>query len=119
MFVRKETFIEKIVAPLPITSICFLGFMFYIYVYVKKLAEPDLGVLSAGLILLGTLLIFRSRIRSIFSKKTSFSQTKKSILPTPDEVIERLQRQKDADARYFGYIIFILSAMYLLFLEVI
>lgn len=118
MNLRKETFIEKALSPIVIVIICFLGFMAYIYVYVKKLAEPDLNILISCVILLSGLLMFRSFIRKIYKTGRRFSINSKSLLPTPDAVIERQQKQKDADAKYFGTIIFILSVMYIVFIEV-
>ncbi len=119
IFVRKVTLIERLIAPLPVTALCFIGFMVYIYVYINNLAQPDLTVLTSILILLSALLIFRPRIRNIFSSNDGFTVNKTSVLPTPNEVIERRQKQIDEDARYFGYIIFVLSAMYLVFIEVV
>jgi|GEM_PF-5025237 len=119
MQIRQETLLEKIISPMPITCICFVGFMAYIYVYIKNLAQPDLNILMTIIIILSFLLVFRGRFRSIFTKGNVFRVSKRGILSTPNEIFERHQRQKDKDSQYFGSIIFILSAMYLLFLEVV
>jgi len=119
MQIRQETIFEKVISPLPITCVCFFGFMAYIYVYIQQLAQPDLSFIISLVIALSCLLMFRGRFRPLFCKGNIFRASKVAILSTPDETFERYQRQKDKDARYFGMIIFILSAMYLLFLEVV
>ena len=53
MLMRKETAVEKFIAPMPISLICFVGFMFFIFVYVKNLTQPDLNMLTLCIIFLG------------------------------------------------------------------
>ena len=118
MLTRKETLFEKIITPLPVTVMSFVGFIAYIFVYVKNLPRPDLTVMMSSVILLGCILIFRYRLRRFFIKEKKFSPTKKGMLPTPDEVMEIRQKNIDEDSKYFGMIIFVLSTMYLAFIEV-
>ena len=106
-----ETVTEKIISPFLITVISFCGFMFYIYCYVKGIDSAYLTATPSAIAFLATLLMLRSKIRSI-RKIPDNADTREANL-------ERSQRRKDADAHYFGMIIFILAAIYIVFVELI
>lgn len=109
---NKETYVEKLISPFLITVISFVGFISYIFFYFNDANSAYLTLIPSIISLLSILLIFRSRLRGA-------GQVCDSESITHDEKLEKRQRQKDRDANYFGSIIFVLSAIYIVFPEVL
>ena len=121
LFESKDSFFERVVTPFSITVTAFLGFCIYIFEYLFSAIQVNLIIVSSVICFLGGLLIFRKHLRLVCktNKKPHFKKTRSNIIETPDEIRERKQRRIDQDSYYYGMIIFILSSMYLVFLEVI
>ena len=118
MIKTRVTWFERLIAPAPITTICFLGFIVYVVEFAFGGDPIFLTSVSLAITVMAVLLMSRPYIRQKRTSRAKFKKYTSAIMDTPDEVIERQQKRIDKDATYFGSIIFILSAMYMMFAEI-
>lgn len=111
MNTNKEKISERLIKPAFIVPLSVTCFMAYIWCYMENTDGLCFIIMPVLSTLLATLLIFRPYIRG--AKDLQF------VKGADNRDRERQQRRQDKSANYYGSIIFVLSVVYICFIEVI